>query len=291
MTAFGRALKKTPLGVFSVEIQSVNRKHLELNANLPTSFARFEPDVRRIIASCVFRGNVTVKMAVVFENELPVAVRPNIALLKQYKIAWDTLSQELAIPFHPEAFFNMLSSESGLFLVEDKTDRDSEFLDEIRQVLGEALQHFLKMKEEEGKVLEEDILSRWKKLKLLIAEIGKKTPDAVARYRQKLTERLKDLMTGDSGLDERVLKEIAIYAEKVDISEEITRFESHLKQFYDLVQTSSESVGKTLDFILQELNREINTIASKSSDIEISRWVIEAKSELEKIREQIQNIE
>ncbi len=291
MTAFGRASHKTRLGLFSVEIQSVNRKHLELNIVLPQPFTRFESEIRKEIASCVFRGAVTVKISVAPENESPVAIKPNLALLKQYKAAWDRISQELNIPCNTEAFFNVLQSEGNLFLIEESTEHEGEFLDIIIGVLKSALQNFLKMKKDEGNALQTDILLRWHKLKTAIGLIAAKAPEAVQRHRQKLGERLKEIVPENSELDERVLKEIAIYAEKVDVTEEITRFKSHLQQFLELLQSPAEGIGKTLDFIIQELNREINTIVSKSADIDISRLVIESKSEIEKIREQIQNIE
>lgn len=291
MTAFGRAAKRTRLGVFSVEIQSVNRKHLDLSVNLPVSFSRFETEIRKVVGNHVVRGNVSVKMGFVSDNELPVAIKPNLALWKQYKEAWELVSKELSIPFNPQAFFTSFANETALFFIEDTTEKIPDYSAAIHEVLEEALNNFIKMKLEEGKALQEDILSRWHKLRSLITEINKKSPDAVVRYRQKLSERLKELLSGGIEQDERLLKEIALYAERIDVSEEITRFDSHLNQFSDLIHSPSESVGKTLEFILQELNREINTIASKSADIEISRWVIEAKSELEKIREQIQNVE
>lgn len=291
MTACGRASKKSSLGIFCIEIHSVNRKHLEINVNTPAQFSRFEALIRKQVAAQVFRGAVTVKFTAVPADKLPIAIIPNLPLLKQYKAAWEILAKELSLPCDAQSFFSFMKLEQNLFYEEERTDCDNEYLQVIEEVLSQALQSFVQMKKDEGAVLVKDILERWNKLRTAVHMIAAKAPEAVQRFRHKLLEKIQDVVSGSVENDERVLKEIAIYAEKIDISEEITRFKSHLQQFYDYLHSPAEGLGKTLEFILQELHREINTIASKASDIDISRFSIECKSEIEKIREQIQNIE
>jgi len=291
MTAFGRSCVVTSLGRFIVEIQAVNRKHLEINTVLPKEFVRFEVDLRNWIAKSVLRGQVNVKVNIVLEKESPVVVRPNLPLIRQYKEAWDIILEDLSL--HPEesAFITLLSNETGIFLNEENIKDEDGYRDSLKLATDNALQQLVSMKLREGHVLQKDITLRISYLREWINKISEKAPGAANRYRQKLIERLKEVLENLSEIDERILKEIAIYAEKIDITEEITRFKSHLDQFDNLMNSESESVGKTLDFLIQELHREINTVASKSSDLEVSRSVIDCKSELERIREQIQNVE
>lgn len=291
MTAFGRACISTPLGRFVVEIQSVNRKHLEINTFMPKELVRFDPDVKNWIARQVMRGQIIVKVSAVFEKESPVVVQPNLPLVRQYKEACDRIADDLGIKIDPESFLHILSKDSGILLYEENIKDEAGYRENLQQAVEAALKELVAMKIHEGDVLQKDILSRLQNLRSCVGQVALKAPGATQRYRQKLLERLKEVLESNLDSDERILKEIGIYAEKIDIAEEITRFESHLSQFSDLIGSETESVGKTLDFLIQELNREINTIASKSSDIEVSRLVVEIKSELERIREQIQNVE
>jgi uncharacterized protein (TIGR00255 family) len=291
MTAFGRSSLISSLGKFIVEIQCVNRKHLEINCVLPREFTRFEVDIRNWIAKKVGRGQVNVKISIIAEKESPVAICPNLPLIKQYKQAWDIIHKELEIQSEESGFMTMLSKEVGIFLSEEKMEDEDEYRQTLKSVVDQALHEVLKMKLQEGSVLQKDISLRIVHLQQWIEQIFVKAPFATQRYRHKLVERLKEILENTTEMDERLLKEAAIYAEKIDITEEITRFKSHLEQFHNLIESEAESVGKTLDFLIQELHREINTVASKSSDLEVSRLVIDCKSELERIREQIQNIE
>lgn len=290
MTAFGRKSLVTELGRFIVEIQSVNRKHLEINVALPRDFTRFEVDLRNWIAKSVLRGQVNVKVTITTTKTSPVIISPNIPLIRQYKEAWDKIQEDLSLRFEESSFAALLSREVGIFINEENIDEE-QYKEHIKSAVDKALDELIKMKLHEGMVLQKDISLRANNLRKWITTIAARSPGATQKYRQKLVERLKEVSENISEADERILKEIAIYSEKIDITEEIIRFQSHLDQFDKLIEVESESIGKTLDFLIQELHREINTIASKSSDIEVSRLVIESKSELERMREQIQNIE
>ena len=292
MTGYARASFESSIGRFSIELQCVNRKHLEINTSLPKELLRYDGDIKRWISSAIGRGNVTVKINVSFDKESPLIVLPNLALIRQLKKAWETISTDLNLHISDNELLQIISHEDNL-LVYDEADHDEDlYRQALKTITEEALQRLLAMKEYEGKILHDDISSRFSKLATIIKVIEHKAPGATERYRQRLTERLKEVSTTTTDLDERLLKEVCLYAERIDIAEELVRFHSHLQQVTKLLNSNeNQGVGKPLEFLIQELNREINTIGSKSSDIEVSHGVIEMKTELERIREQIQNIE
>ena len=292
MTGYARASFESSIGRFSIELQCVNRKHLEINTSLPKELLRYDGDIKRWISSTIGRGNVTVKINVSFDKESPLIVLPNLELIRQLKKAWETISTDLNLHISDNELLQIISHEDNL-LVYDEADHDEDlYRQALKTITEEALQRLLTMKEYEGKILHDDISSRFSKLATIIKVIEHKAPGATERYRQRLTERLKEVSTTTTDLDERLLKEVCLYAERIDIAEELVRFHSHLQQVTKLLNSNeNQGVGKPLEFLIQELNREINTIGSKSSDIEVSHGVIEIKTELERIREQIQNIE
>lgn len=288
MTAYGRASLKNSLGLFTVEIQSVNRKFLEISSYLPSEFSRFDNEIKKVVGSLVARGFVNVKVTFLPESKTTVAIRPNIPLAKQLKQAWDQIAKELGT----EELFDLkfLQGEKNLMIYTEDLSDESLYLESILNALSGAMEHLVAMKDREGQILQQDISFRLSKLKSAIEGIEKFAPEAVSRYRKKLLERIQEVVPGAAD-EERLLREVAIYAERVDIVEEITRFKSHLNQFADLLISNQTSIGKTLEFLIQELNRETNTIGSKAADVEVTKHVVEIKSELERIREQIQNVE
>lgn len=290
MTAFGRASVENSIGHFTAEIQSVNRKYLEINCYLPKELARFEADIRHWIGACVSRGQVNVRIFAFFEKSSPLVVKANLALAKQIKEAWEQIGKELKLG-QSEVNLAMLASQDDLLLYEEDLQNEEVVRAELRKVIDLAILPFLDMKKKEGTVLYSDIAMRLKRLKEWIEEIAVKTTGSTSKFKQKLIERINEVAAGLADNEDKVLREVAIYAEKVDVTEEIIRFRSHLKQVNDLIQSPHESIGKKFEFLLQELNREANTIGSKTSDIETVQLVVEIKTELERIREQIQNIE
>lgn len=289
MTAFGRGIVSLPLGRFVAEIHSVNRKHLEVNSYLPKELLRFDPDIKNWISAKVARGAVTVRINAHYHRTSPLKVAPNLPLVSQLKQAWESIAAEIDCkePFELE----LLMRESGLFIYDDEIEDEEIYRDALKQAVEAALIPFLAMKEREGEALMKDITQRLITLERAISEVAHYAPRATEKHRQKLKQTLEELLPGIVENEERILREIGIYAVKVDIAEEITRFSSHLVQCNELVHSDKEGLGKTCEFLIQELNREINTIASKSSEIEVSKLAIEIKGELEKIREQIQNVE
>lgn len=291
MTAYGRACIVSSIGRFVVEIQSVNRKHLEVNTFLPKELLRFDADIKKWIAAKVGRGQINVKLSATFDRVSPLVVTPNIALAKQIKAAWDAIALELHLPPEKGFALSMLSDESELLLYDEDIYDEGVYRKALNEVVSDALTQLMTMKLREGAALYEDISGRFDKIVPLIQGIAIKAPTATERFRQRLLERLKEVSEGNIENEERLLREVCVYAEKIDIAEELTRFDSHLKQVAILLESDAQAIGKTLEFLVQELNREINTISSKSSDVDVSHWTVHIKTELERIREQIQNIE
>lgn len=291
MTAYSRASLTTSLGHFTAEIQSVNRKHLEVNAFLPKELLRFDSEIKKMLNDQVSRGQINLKIFATFDQQAPVVVIPNLPLVRQMKAAWDQIAKELNLDAGRGFTLEMLADQEDVLLYEENLQDEELYRLAIKNVVELALKDLIEMKIREGVALQQDISLRLNNLRRCIGLIADKTPGATQKYRQKLIERLEELLSGCVENEERILREVAVFAEKIDISEELTRFQSHLDQINALLEGSASSVGKTLEFFLQELNREANTVGSKSSDVEISRLVIEIKSELEKIREQIQNVE
>lgn len=286
MTGFGRAVLEAKLGKLTVEIQSINRKYLEVFVSLPKEFGRFESEIRKWVGEKISRGQVSVRIFLSPSAEGLTASLPDVKMLKELKKHWEKIAkalntdpQEITLPFLiqnlPTQPRQELSSEADLA--------------PLKSCVSKALDGLLKMKETEGKALASDLQDRLKILEKHLKAIEKHAPDATKKMRQKLAEKLQEVFEPGVEMDERLLREVALFAEKVDVTEEITRFHSHISQFKGVLKEGG--AGRKMDFLIQEMGREINTIGSKSLESSISRLVIDVKSELEKMREQIQNLE
>jgi uncharacterized protein (TIGR00255 family) len=288
MTGFGRSEREAPFGKLVIEIQSVNRKYFELNIALPKEFSRFENDLRKKISEHVQRGLVSVRVYV-FPTETSLEnLLPDVHLLKSLQEGWEKIAEQLGYGKKAVDLPFLVANYGALSHVKSvKTDDVAP----IQDCLGAALKSLDSMRGAEGTILAEDIRSRLKAMEQKMTEIEEMSPDAVTKMRQKLKERMEEIFSQPEQIDERLLREVALYAERVDIAEEITRFRSHLVQYRDLLQGKAGPVGRKMDFLTQEMGREINTIGSKSMDYRISHLVVDVKAELEKVREQIQNIE
>ncbi len=290
MTGFGRSVRKSVLGRVTVEIQSVNRKYLEFFISLPKELALYEMDVRKWVAGKIGRGQVAVRLFLSPSEEALVKMLPNAALLRELKRTWTALAREsgcdegsIDLPFLLQALAGLPQNGSA--------EWSEEKLQIVKEGVFEALDAAIAMKLLEGKALEEDISVRLEQIGHCIRKSKELSFDQAAKQRNKLKERMKEVLEPGSEFDERLLREIAFFAERVDVAEEITRMQSHLEQFRSVLDGSESAVGRKLEFVVQEMGREINTIGSKSQDAAIAHLVIEMKSELEKIREQIQNVE
>lgn len=288
MTAYGRAKVDTSFGHLVVELQSVNRKYLEVNVILPKELGRFETDVRRWLSAVLHRGQVTVRVNATYEQRTPVKIVPNIPLAIELKNAWNQVGEAVGAktPFSLE----LLAKESNLFSYEDSMEDEEIYRASLKRGVDESLQPFLAMRQREGNFLAVDILSRIAHMREQVRQIRSWAADAPSKYREKLAAALEQALPGAEN-EERLLREVMLFADRVDVTEELTRASSHLDQLESAIRTGGTPIGKTLEFLLQELLREANTMASKSIQTEVSYAVVELKGEIERIREQVQNIE
>ncbi|MBX7066096.1 MAG: YicC family protein [Parachlamydiales bacterium] len=279
MTGFGRAAFDAPYGRLTVEIQSVNRKYLEIFVSSPKEFTQYEHEVRKWVGEAISRGQVSVR--IFLEPSLNAIDRllPDPKVLKRLKAGWDQVAKKAGVDAKGIDLPFLMQ-----YLPASKNEASDE---ELRVCVKEAVKALVAMKQTEGKALAKDLAQRIKELERMIAEIEKHSPDATEKMRTKLRERMEEVFKGE--VEERLLREVALFAERVDISEEITRFKSHIDQFKGLLK--ADVVGRKMDFLLQEMGREVNTIGSKSMEAKIAHLVVAMKSELEKVREQVQNIE
>lgn len=288
MTGFGRASKETDGYVITVELKSVNHRYFEFNCRLPRQYGFAEEKLKSYINSRVSRGKVDCFLTVEALNTDNAEVVVNHTLASAYVQALKELSAEYGLK---EDFGTTAISRFPDVLILKKAEEDEEKLwGYIQDVAAEAVDKFIAMREIEGAKMKDDISSRGKYILDCVSFIEQRSPETVKEYNDKLIERVHDLL-GDVSLDEgRILQEVAVFADKVAVAEETVRLRSHIDQLESFLN-SAEPVGRKMDFLVQEINREANTIGSKASNVDIARKVVDIKAEIEKIREQIQNIE
>jgi uncharacterized protein (TIGR00255 family) len=288
MTGYGRGEADHGGTKFSVELNSVNRKQSDIVMNLPRDLAALEPRIRQALNEKISRGRMNVMVALHEGASGPHKLALDTGLARSYHEAMLTLQKELSAP--GEITIGTILQAPGVMRSPEQSIDPDEVWPVVQRALAAALTELIKMREREGKHLAKDLIHRLKVLRQEIKEIRGLYPDVVKKYRSALLERI-----GKAGLnlpleDERLLKDVTFFADRSDISEELTRLESHLAQFAHHLR-KNEPVGRTLEFITQEIFRELNTLGAKSNDAGISQHVVACKSELEKIREQIQNLE
>jgi uncharacterized protein (TIGR00255 family) len=288
MTGFGRGSATTEDFSATVEITAVNRKQAEVVVQGARDLAELEPKIRRAVTAAASRGRlqVTVRLEPVRADASPVRVDARLA------VAFETAFQELSrvVGRSVEPTPGDFLRQTGIFTFEENgLDPEAAWL-AVSPALEAALEQLLAMRLSEGEHLKEDLLARLGILENFAAIIATHAPGRPARQREILLKRLREAGLDLNLNDERVLKELAVFAERCDISEELTRLSSHFRKFRDYLD-AAEPPGRALDFLCQELFREFNTIGSKANDAGISQAVVEAKTELEKVREQVQNVE
>ncbi len=288
MTGYGRGESDRGGAKISVEVNSVNRKQSDIVINLPRELSALEPRVRQVVSERVARGrtNVVVAFDPNAQNARTLALDRTLA--RSYHDGMRALQKELGVT--GEITIGMILQAPGVLRFAEDGLVPNEIWPALAEALGDALGELIKMRSREGKHLAKDLIRRLKVLRQELKEVGKKHPALAEKYRATLLERI-----GKAGLelqpnDDRLVKEIAFFADRSDVSEELTRLESHLAQFAHHLR-KEEPVGRTLEFITQEISRELNTLGAKAGDAEISRHVVACKAEVEKIREQIQNLE
>jgi uncharacterized protein (TIGR00255 family) len=290
MTGYGRGECSQSGFKITVELSSVNRKQTEISFALPREMEILEAPMRDLINRHISRGRLNVRVALhAGASKLSARMHLNTPLAKAYARELNRLSRQLNLP--GPVTLDHLARAPGVFQTDEQIVEERDFGPAVQKALLRALQTLVKMREREGVHLAQDLAKRIFIMRRAATRIQQHAPNVARRYRQQLVERIKAAGLAAPGVDDdRLLKEIVYFADRSDISEELTRLQSHFKQFEDC-RKSREPVGRTLDFLAQEMNREVNTIGSKANDSRISCEVVTLKAELERFREQAQNVE
>jgi uncharacterized protein (TIGR00255 family) len=289
MTGYGKGEYNDGKRSITAEIKTINNRYCDISIKTPKHLRFFEENIRKILKNNLQRGRIDVYINIEYISESDTLIVPNMSLAKQYMDAIDKIKSELGINGSP-SLDTIIRFQDVLIAKEDEPD-DDELGICLENAMNEAVMNLLSMREKEGIQLKADISLSMKRILELMEVISENSHTIVEDYKNKFENRIKEQLDSNHELDEnRLYNEIVIYADKSDINEEIVRFNSHMSQLsYSL--DSGGTIGRKLDFIIQEANREINTIGSKVSNLEIIQVVIEIKNLLEKIREQVQNIE
>lgn len=289
MTGYGRGELTRDGNRFTVEMKSVNNRYLDINIRLPRQFNQFESDIRDYLKAHILRGKVDVYIGYEDLNESSAKIRYNRRLAGEYLAQLNAIAQEFGIP--NDVSVSKLSSYPDVLVLEEEDEENAEALREpLLETVGAALEQFSAARDREGGNLVQDINAKLDGMQKSISFLTDRAPSIVKAYQDQMYQKIRD-MIGDAVVDDsRILQEVAIYSDKVCIDEELVRLKSHIGA---VVQTLKEegSIGRKLDFLAQELNREANTILSKTDDAESADCAIMLKTEIEKIREQIQNVE
>ena len=287
MTGYGKQSLNVEKREYQVEIKSVNHRYLDINIKLPKSISYLEDTIKKEISAKIKRGKIDV--FITFENNSQEGknITINKELAKLYIEQLKELAQEEKILNNIEV---MDIAKLPDILIVKNDEEDEKIQNELIEVVQGAISKIIEMKNIEGNKIEQDLLQRIDKIENKIVEISAKSTGLIEEYVVKLEERIKQILKEQEIDQNRLAQEIVIYADKCSIQEEITRLNSHIAQFKELLK-KDEPVGKRIDFLIQEMNRETNTIGSKSNSLEITNTVIEMKTEIENLREQIQNVE
>ena len=288
MTGFGRGEGETTLGKLFVESRSVNHRYCDINIKLPRRLAPFETRIKEMIRSEVSRGRIDVSLKLDAAGEGKVQLNVDLHLADQYYKALQTLKEKLRL--QGEITVELLAGAKEIISAKEELEDVEPYWQEIIPILKQSLKDMDEMKRLEGQSLSKDLQQRFEQIARHLEFIKDQFPIRLDAYWNRLHERLKSFLEGTQLDSTRFQQEVAFLAERIDITEEIVRAESHLSQFATLL-SGREPVGRKMEFLLQEIHREVNTISAKVNDAEISQRVVEIKSELEKIREQVQNIE
>ncbi|WP_325227410.1 YicC/YloC family endoribonuclease [Schnuerera sp.] len=289
MTGFGRGESTNGIHNFSLEIKTVNHRYNDIVLKIPKHLNYLEEKIKKRIKNSINRGRVEVYINLEYISKSSIDVKVDMLLAKAYKTGVETIKKQLDIK--DEVKLAHILSFPEIITTERKEMDEDITWDCLKTALDMALEKVINMRKEEGNILKKDMESQIVKIEKMMGEIEIRSPLVVEEYKEKLKNRIEELLDEDYNLDEeRLNNEIAFFADRSDINEEIVRVNSHIRQFIKTLE-EIEPVGRKLDFIIQEMNREVNTIGSKANDLVIGNYVIDIKSELEKIREQAQNVE
>ena len=288
MTGYGRAVKTLNGREFTVEVRSVNNRYLDCTVKLPRLLSFAEDAVKQAVKASVTRGKVDVLISVAAQEGEDTRITLNRPVVEGYLNAMRAMAADYGVT--DDCSVSVLSRLPEVFVVE-KPELDTDRLQaDLLEVVREALGQYDAMRTTEGMALEADLRGRGETILELVAQVEAASPQTVADYRARLEAKLREVLESKSIDESRILTEAAIFADKIAVDEETVRLRSHLQQM-DAMLTQGGAIGRKLDFLLQEMNREANTTGSKCTDVKIARIVVDMKAELEKIREQTQNIE
>ena len=288
MTGYGRAVETVNGREFTVEVRSVNNRYLDCTVKLPRSLSFGEDAVKQAVKNVISRGKVDVFISVRSEGAADVKVTLNEAMVAGYLAAMQQMADTYDVK--EDISVSLLSRMPDVFTVEKPEVDEQQLLSDLLSVVNKALAGFDAMRTTEGKALENDLRSRGQTILSLVGQVEAGGAQTVADYRTRLETKIKEVLANTAIDESRILTEAAIFADKVAVDEETVRLRSHLEQMNNMLTTGG-AIGRKLDFLLQEMDREANTIGSKCTDVRLARVVVEIKAELEKIREQTQNIE
>lgn len=288
MTGYGRSEMTVGGRHIIFEIKSVNHKYFEFNSRISRGYLFLEDKLKAYLQGKLSRGKVDVFLQIETLEDADVQVQVNHSLAAGYYAALQELRERYSLPDEPT--LALLTRYGDIFSVHRAPENEEEIWQAVQQAAEPAVESFLRMREAEGARLREDILSKAQRILELVGQVEQETPQTVKEYQERLEAKIQELL-GDAHFDEqRVLTEVAVFADKVAVDEETVRLRSHFQQLEKLID-SQEPVGRKIDFLVQEMNREANTIGSKSVNSRIAYLVVDIKSEIEKIREQVQNVE
>ena len=288
MTGYGRAVETVNGREFTVEIRSVNNRYLDCSVKLPRMVSFGEDAVKQAVKASVSRGKVDVFVTIRSENAADTTISLNGAVVEGYLKAMEQMHTQYGI--ENDVSVAVLSRMPEVFTIEKPQVDEQQLLADLLGVVNQALQGYDAMRITEGAALDADLRSRGQTILELVAQVEQGNAQTVVDYRARLEAKLKEVLENTNIDESRILTEAAIFADKVAVDEETVRLRSHLEQTNQML-TAGGAVGRKLDFLLQEMNREANTIGSKCTDVRLARIVVDIKAELEKIREQTQNIE
>ncbi|OEU79722.1 MAG: YicC family protein [Desulfobacterales bacterium C00003060] len=289
MTAFGRAGKTVEGRMYAVEIRSLNGRYRDVTVHMPPQFVPVEDQIKKLVSTRISRGRVTVMIKVKNDSQAVSDIHVNLPLCKAYYGALCKLNETLQIE-EKVGIQTLLGMQGIITATAPEEDLEKTWLP-LSSCISEALEGLDAMRISEGTAIYQDFQKRLQSIEDSLSRIRVSAPSVLSQYHDRLKERIATLTQGAVDIEpNRLVQEAAFLAEKSDITEEVVRAESHLKQFRTMIETDNPA-GRALDFLLQELNREVNTIGSKAGDAQLSHVVVEVKSELEKLREQVQNIE
>ena len=288
MTGYGRAVETVNGREFTVEIRSVNNRYLDCNVKLPRSLSFAEESVKQAVKQSVSRGKVDVFITVRSEGGSEAKVTLNAGMVEGYLAAMNQMAETYGIT--NDISVSVIARMPDVFTIEKPEVDEEQLRADLMAVVAKALEGYDNMRCVEGAALDADLRSRGNTIETLVGQVEAGNGQTVVDYRTRLENKLREVLANTSIDESRILTEAAIFADKVAVDEETVRLRSHLKQMNSML-TNGGAVGRKLDFLLQEMNREANTIGSKCSDVNLARIVVDIKAELEKIREQTQNIE